>query len=137
MEDYFCINPSFKSADAKSQILEENDAILLIGDKVFDMQNNFKYSFDLGEIWKEMTGLPFVFAVWVTTLEMSEHSVMNDLQEAFEYGVSTIPEWTKKEDLETIGNNLITYYRENIKYRLSEDYYNSLNLFLQKSAKYV
>ncbi|MEK6675638.1 MAG: menaquinone biosynthesis protein [Planctomycetota bacterium] len=43
----------------------ESEALLLIGDKVvnhgligFDMQT------DLGQAWKSLTGLPFVFAVW-------------------------------------------------------------------------
>lgn len=41
------------------------DAVLLIGDKVVvDEPQGYDYQFDLGEGWKKLTGLPFVFAVW-------------------------------------------------------------------------
>ncbi len=43
-------------------------AVLLIGDKVITRQPSsieYPYQLDLGESWKELTGLPFVFAVWM------------------------------------------------------------------------
>jgi chorismate dehydratase len=41
------------------------DGILLIGDKVVDPHRVwFGYEIDLGAAWKELTGLPFVFALW-------------------------------------------------------------------------
>jgi len=40
-------------------------AKLLIGDKVIcDEPAGFEHQLDLGAAWKELTGLPFVFAVW-------------------------------------------------------------------------
>ncbi len=45
------------------------DARLVIGDAALILrsagQNRYAHSYDLGEVWKEWTGLPFVFAVWV------------------------------------------------------------------------
>lgn len=39
---------------------------LLIGDKVITREpGGFPYQLDLGEAWKELTGLPFVFAAWM------------------------------------------------------------------------
>jgi chorismate dehydratase len=44
----------------------ECEAMLLIGDKVIARHpEGFAYDLDLGAAWKEWTGLPFVFAVWV------------------------------------------------------------------------
>lgn len=46
----------------------EVDALLLIGDKVVTDPPDtarYPYQLDLGEAWKEMTGLPFVYAVWM------------------------------------------------------------------------
>jgi chorismate dehydratase len=43
-------------------------AVLLIGDKVVQQQpdaGTYPYELDLGEAWKELTGLPFVFATWL------------------------------------------------------------------------
>ena len=41
------------------------DAFLLIGDKVFDYEGRFAYSYDLAAEWKKATRLPFAFAVWI------------------------------------------------------------------------
>lgn len=45
------------------------DAVLLIGDRAMhpeNYENSFQVSWDLGEKWFQWTGLPFVFAGWVT-----------------------------------------------------------------------
>lgn len=43
----------------------EGEARLLIGDKVVcEEPVGFEHQLDLGAAWKQMTGLPFVFAVW-------------------------------------------------------------------------
>jgi len=45
--------------------LDDCEAVLLIGDKVVRAgRPGFPYQVDLGSVWKEWTGLPFVFAVW-------------------------------------------------------------------------
>lgn len=41
------------------------DARLLIGDKVWEELKD-RLSLDLGEVWTEWTGLPFVYACWMT-----------------------------------------------------------------------
>jgi len=53
-------------ADATQSALPE--AMLLIGDKVVTDAPEaaaYPYQLDLGEAWQELTGLPFVFAVWM------------------------------------------------------------------------
>lgn len=42
------------------------DAVLVIGDTALiePWDRSFEHVFDLGEVWKEMTGLPFVYAVF-------------------------------------------------------------------------
>jgi chorismate dehydratase len=42
--------------------------MLLIGDKVINAsppQHEYWFQLDLGEQWKQLTGLPFVFAMWM------------------------------------------------------------------------
>lgn len=53
------------------------DALLLIGDKVETDPpdaHEYPHQLDLGEAWKELTGLPFVYAVWMCR-EGEEESV--------------------------------------------------------------
>lgn len=43
----------------------ETDAVLIIGDRAMNAESPaFPFCWDLGKAWKELTGKPFVFAVW-------------------------------------------------------------------------
>jgi len=53
---------------AEGRIDEQPEAMLLIGDKVVTgspLAVQYPYQLDLGEGWHELTGLPFVFAMWM------------------------------------------------------------------------
>ena len=39
---------------------------VVIGDRAFQQRQISPYVYDLGEAWKRMTGLPFVFAAWIS-----------------------------------------------------------------------
>jgi chorismate dehydratase len=43
---------------------------LVIGDRALSQRLRSKYIYDLGQGWKEMTGLPFVFAAWVSNKKL-------------------------------------------------------------------
>lgn len=62
------------------QVLTEGeaDAYVLIGDRTFGKKNKVPYAYDMGYYWKEMTGLPFAFAAWVSNKELPE-----DFKKAF------------------------------------------------------
>ena len=49
------------------------DSVLMIGDKVVtsSTEDVFEYALDLGYEWQEQTGLPFVFATWFGTSDVS------------------------------------------------------------------
>jgi chorismate dehydratase len=54
--------------DAATSPASLPETMLLIGDKVVDAAPDdriYSYQFDLGEEWKALTGLPFVFAMWM------------------------------------------------------------------------
>ena len=43
----------------------ETDAVLVIGDRAMQSAGEpFAHQWDLGEVWNDWTGLPFVFAMW-------------------------------------------------------------------------
>ncbi len=62
------IIPEYQIGDVSDpkNIEKLSDAVLVIGDKalVHPWENHFTHCFDLGELWYDMTQLPFVFAVW-------------------------------------------------------------------------
>ena len=75
----------------------EGDAFLLIGDKVFDHEDEFIYSYDLAAEWREATGLPFAFAVWVAR-KGTPYEVTDALEEALTFGVERIYEAVQQSD---------------------------------------
>jgi len=73
---------------ADADAAEGQDAVLLIGDKVItSAPYGFTYQTDLGGLWKSLTGLPFVFAVWAARREMSSDEPARLLSEARDRGV--------------------------------------------------
>src|SRR5690606_18612029 len=48
----------------------EADAYVLIGDRTFGKKYDVAFAYDLGYYWKQFTGLPFAFAVWVANKEL-------------------------------------------------------------------
>ena len=104
-----------------------NVAGLVIGDRALKIRSKFSYIYDLGLGWKEMTGLPFVFAVWVRKKEISGEFIPL-FNEANGMGLSKI-------NLIIDYNNesiypMDMYFRKNISYRLTEGMRESMSLYL-------
>lgn len=74
-ENVWDARPVFVPGDAEVSDLgrldtEDHDARLVIGDAALLLGSagasaGYPHSYDLGDMWKNWTGLPFVFAVWV------------------------------------------------------------------------
>ena len=65
------IEPRFAEVRAEASDLDHlaelpHEAVLVIGDPalILSARNAYPYCVDLGAAWKQLTGLPFVFAVW-------------------------------------------------------------------------
>ncbi len=73
LADLYDIQPDFMVLEPHvDTLLDDHEAALVIGDRCFAAEHRFRaegrddvHVVDLGETWREMTGLPFVFAVWV------------------------------------------------------------------------
>jgi chorismate dehydratase len=64
LKEHLGLSPEF--IDLRNATAAPGEARLLIGDKVVcEEPAGFEHQLDLGAAWKEMTGLPFVFAVWI------------------------------------------------------------------------
>ena len=65
----------------------ETDAVLLIGDRAMHAcLPGFPYAFDLGQEWHDMTGLPFVYAVWAVRPNVNLGTIPEALHRAKERG---------------------------------------------------
>ncbi|HYO07857.1 MAG TPA: menaquinone biosynthesis protein [Tepidisphaeraceae bacterium] len=68
-----------------------DEARLLIGDKVVTAEpRGFEHQLDLGREWKAMTGLPFVFAVWLARPGVALPPLYDHLARAKQRGLAVI-----------------------------------------------
>jgi len=93
MAQHYHLAPEyFNSAPELGAMLLEADAALLIGDDA--LRTRYKtedklYIYDLGQEWKQMTGLPMVFAVWAIRKEWA-YSHIKELKEIKQTFVDSI-----------------------------------------------
>lgn len=125
-DEHWHIAPQYK--EGLPEVLGPNDAMLAIGDKVFDLQLRYLRKTDLALEWQAMTGLPFVFAVWVAKPTVTDQQVA-ELNAALEYGATHIEDALPDNDYR--DRNRI-YLTQNIEFRLSDPKRQAMELFLQK-----
>ena len=65
LEDFHHVRPQYVTGDVLAAEGHEYNALLAIGDDALRLVDKatYLYQFDLGDIWKRETGLPFVFSV--------------------------------------------------------------------------
>ena len=116
----------------------EGDAFLLIGDKVFDYEGRFRYTYDLAVEWREATQLPFAFAVWVARKGVSLE-VTDALQHALTYGVEHIWEAVSESNYMGADGGLTAYdyLTRNIDFILDEEKHRALKKFWDAGIRIV
>ncbi len=105
---------------------------VVIGDRALEQRNKSKYVYDLGEAWKEMTGLPFVFAAWVSNKPLPADFV-ESFNQANAAGVNCIPSVVATTPYPVF--DLHAYYTRYIDYNLDAAKRQALQLFLSKLAQ--
>jgi len=127
IREHWKITPELRAAAADyEKNISGTTAGLVIGDRALVQRSKSKYIYDLGTAWKEMTGLPFVFAAWVSNKSLSPQFIraFND----------TISAGTRQIDviLQTVHlpeYDLKKYYNSNINFRLDGPQKEAITLF--------
>jgi len=129
---YWKLNPTFIAADNNfiSQI-NGTTAAVIIGDRAFEMRKTATYCYDLSLAWKNCTGLPFVFAAWVSRRAFSKQ-FMDDFNKANHYGLMHIDEVVNENPYNAFDLN--QYYTKYISYSFDEAKKAGLQLFLDWCA---
>lgn len=135
LQEHWKISPELIAATENyEQDIAETTAGLVIGDRALVQRSKAKYIYDLGTAWKEMTGLPFVFAAWISNKKLPEYFI-KAFNNANTFGL--------KELVEVISRNpcpdfdMKTYYTQNIKFNLEPAMFRALDLFLSKLKRNV
>jgi len=117
----------------------QDDARLLIGDKVVTAeQGGFPYQFDLGQEWKTLTGLPFVFAAWMAPASTDLGDLPQRLNEARLQGVAHAREIVER-DARAGGwptELALQYLTVNLQYEIGPRQIEAIQLFYQLAAKH-
>lgn len=117
------------ASEGYEQQIKGTTAGLVIGDRAFMQRKTSSHHYDLGLAWKDMTGLPFVFAAWVSVNNV-EAQFMDDFNKATSKGLSHVKEIAAA--VEMADYDMYTYYTENINYQLNESKKKAMRLFLEK-----
>jgi len=115
------------------------DAVLLIGDRaILPPAESFELTWDLGEEWTRMTGLPFVFALWASRRGTDLQGLEESLGDARDLGVKRLEEIARREaPLLGLSERLtLDYLRDNLYYHLGEAERRGLARFQQLAVKY-
>lgn len=129
MKEYWGISPEIVQADNESyrDQIAGTTAGLVIGDRAFEQRKRSTFIYDLGSEWRSITGLPFVFAVWVSKQQLPEDFVRLFV-EANALGLQHIDEMVN--ELSFGLYDLKKYYTLHLSYRLDERKRKALELFL-------
>ena len=133
LKEHWKIEPTLieSSADYEKDI-KGTTAGLVIGDRAFRQRLISSYIYDLGLAWKEVTGLPFVFAAWVSNKEIDADFV-EQFNRANKYGLERLEEVVEKNTSPHF--DLRSYYTKNIEFELSLLKLKSVKLFIEKISK--
>lgn len=131
LREYWKIDPELIDArgeDFRDRI-ENETAGVVIGDRALEQRLRSKYIYDLGEAWKAHTGLPFIFAAWISNKALPE-LFNRSFNEANRLGLEHLDEVITENPYDVY--DLGQYYRENVKYELTNKMRDGMQLFLEK-----
>ena len=149
-EEVWRTEPQFIPSDAEVSDLvragtEQHDARLIIGDAALmltagasELAADYPYVYDLGSVWKEWTGLPFVFAVWVaqrTTPVADSLAVHAQLIESRDWGLKHLDQLAAQAAVATgVSRPKALEYLSGLDYGLRYEHLAGLTAFFGKLA---
>lgn len=111
--------------------LPQGHAVLAIGDKVFGVQGRYTFKTDLALEWQRLTGLPFVFAVWVAVTEQGV-AYENTLNKALAWGVAHTDQAIRADKKGYDFDLAHRYLTQNIQFNLTNSGRKAIELFWEK-----
>ena len=135
IKDYWKINVVFEETSGNYQSgISGTTAGLVIGDRALQQRKISPYIYDLGLGWKNFTGLPFVFAAWISNKKL-DGNFIKEFNEANAFGLNKLDEVVKQNPF--IIFDLRHYYSDCISFEIDENKKKGLELFLKKLPQYL
>ena len=128
------IEPGWEQAQPGYETtISGSTAAVIIGDRTFSIGNRYRYSWDLAEEWMKLTGLPFVFACWVSNKEIPA-SFVERLNDALRLGVERRGKVAELFASQYPGTDVKDYLMNKISYSLDNKKREGLQRFLDYLA---
>lgn len=131
LKNYWKLYPKkITNAEDYAVSKDDNTAFVQIGDRTFGKAGEYAFKYDLAEEWDNFTGLPFVFAAWISNKILPDE-LISELNKAFRFGLDH-----RKEVIESLNNypsnfNMEDYLNNKIDYALDNKKKEALTLFHQ------
>ena len=142
------VTPNLVPADAESADIAHfgntphaarlviGDAALLLSSGTSPVGAEYPFQFDLGQVWKEWTGLPFVFAVWVAQRTIPAADALRvhaRLIASRDWGVAHLSALAQQAAAATgVSLTVCTDYLSGLDYRLSLPHLQGLTEFYRR-----
>jgi chorismate dehydratase len=129
MKEYWGINPEIVETSDENyrKEIKGTTAGLVIGDRAFEQRKTSTFIFDLGAEWRSITGLPFVFAAWVSIKKLPDDFIRL-FNRANATGLEHIDEIVSANPFPLY--DLKKYYSLHLSYQLDEKKQRGMELFL-------
>ena len=120
------------------EMLELNDAALIIGDPGMTFPRSGLKVWDMASLWRQYTGLGFVFAMWMVRDEAVERARSIDFEGARDEGVSHVEEIVAEyeQKIPMPVNELRKYLTENIVFHVDDSMKRGLELYFELALKH-
>ncbi|MDD5559949.1 menaquinone biosynthesis protein [Candidatus Methylomirabilis sp.] len=135
----FGVRPRFLPVEAETTDLPQEDVagVLMIGDPALRAKGQFPFTLDLGQGWKELTGLPFVFAVWAVRRDFyrdhreETHRLYRALLSSKRYSLARLDEICEAvcQRVELDRDTCAIYLKERLSFDLTPRHLQGLHLF--------
>jgi chorismate dehydratase len=106
-------------------------AAVVIGDRTFGMNGKFPIEKDLPEEWKQLTGMPFVFAVWASRTPQSDEFVQA-FESSLAEGFKAIDSVIADQQIAYPETDVRKYLTQSISYEFDARKAEAMKLFLSK-----
>lgn len=120
--------------DFQHHSIKGKTAGVVIGDRVFEIENKYRYNYDLSEEWYKFTGLPFVFAVWAATVPV-ESAFEKAFNNALSFGLEKIEELVQLEQSNYPDVDIYDYLVKNISFEFDSAKKEGMKKFLELAKK--
>lgn len=129
IKEYWGIKPEIVDASNENyrEEIKGTTAGLVIGDRAFQQRKISTFIYDLGSEWRSITGLPFVFAAWVSKKPLPD-SFTKIFNEANATGLGQIDEIVNNANFDLF--DLKKYYTLHLSYRLDDRKRKAMATFL-------